>query len=545
MSNASNDPSAAPPEFRLPWRRTKLAAFVTGSRADRFWRAVPGYLLTVALGWLLTAYACYWPANHLLWPLDVAVATRALDAITKHLPKTRGLDVARTGDSRILTILVNDPAKDVAKQRIAELTLAVQSDGSFVEKVSVNARGAAGSDPEVALSREIVLFERVPETPAFLFFTTHAVQTPASVHALQKAVTAFLPSLAEAPAVKKGNASIDTGLIEEQARAIGEEIKRFDTIGPAFNWNRRLNGKIQFMTVWAFWIAMLQMGARYWLHCAVERRVRQSKALSPLWDIQSDSLNDELVNDLSTLCGHAQDGLRQRTLTGSTRAPWTHARSAYLELYHAAVAAFKVEGDYKSVPTFVDSQAATLGDERNAGLGFIKYLIWSIPSLGFVGTVVGIGDALLETVNVDSLDVAQAAIAKSMVSSNIGVAFDTTLVALLLSLVAMLCYYLLMQFENLTVYRATSDAVSRFVKPGKAISESALAIELVGAIKNASQAAKRFNSAAASWGGFRRALDELADRLKVARRFNSVQLFLILALLAVLGWQVWRLFSTR
>jgi biopolymer transport protein ExbB/TolQ len=531
-------------KLRLPWLLILLAAFVTGSRADRLIRAIPGYLFTVLVGWAITAYACYAPANHVLIPLDAKPANDVLNLVAANLPqKARGLRVEHDAAVGSLVIFVTDPAKAQDRQEIARIEVTVQSHvlrGELREadKISVRAHGQKGSDPKAKLT-EIVLFERAVERPTALFSTTHAVQLPASTHALQKALTAFLVGLPESSAVKRENLSLDTSLLEEQAKAIGEEMKGLERLGSDFNWNRRINGKIQFLTVWAFWVAMLQMGARFLLHSFVERRIRQNELLQDLWDDPSDSLNDEVIRRRSDLCDEARKQLSSWGVFG------TYARSAYLELYHAAIAAFKVEGDYKSVPTFVDSQAATLSDERNAGMGFIKYLIWSIPSLGFVGTVVGIGDALLETVNVDSLDVGQAAIAKSMVSSNIGVAFDTTLVALLLSLVSMLVYHLLLQFENLTVHRATSDAITRFVKPGKAISESQLASDLVQAIQNANDAAKRFNRAGVSWKSFNDTLSTVIGQMSAQKRLLVIQVVIIVLMLGILGWQTWHVFARK
>lgn len=60
----------------------------------------------------------------------------------------------------------------------------------------------------------------------------------------------------------------------------------------------------------------------------------------------------------------------------------------------------------------------------------IKYLAWSIPSIGFIGTVIGISGAL------GQIDKAAAG-DMSAVTVILGTAFDTTLVALLVSIVLM------------------------------------------------------------------------------------------------------------
>ena len=71
----------------------------------------------------------------------------------------------------------------------------------------------------------------------------------------------------------------------------------------------------------------------------------------------------------------------------------------------------------------------------------LRYLIWAIPSLGFVGTVRGIGQAL------SNADKALAGDISGM-SQSLGVAFNSTFVALLISLVLMLVLHLLQKLED-------------------------------------------------------------------------------------------------
>ena len=65
----------------------------------------------------------------------------------------------------------------------------------------------------------------------------------------------------------------------------------------------------------------------------------------------------------------------------------------------------------------------------------IDYIIWGMPSLGFVGTVVGIGQSLGDAdAIVRAVDKAGQVTAIEGVTSVLGVAFDTTLVALVCSI---------------------------------------------------------------------------------------------------------------
>jgi biopolymer transport protein ExbB/TolQ len=85
------------------------------------------------------------------------------------------------------------------------------------------------------------------------------------------------------------------------------------------------------------------------------------------------------------------------------------------------------------------------------------FLFWAIPILGFVGTVLGIGlaignleGALATGVEAGAGEAGMAGISKALsdVAANLGVAFDTTLVALLMSIVAMLVQTLVRQQES-------------------------------------------------------------------------------------------------
>ena len=61
-------------------------------------------------------------------------------------------------------------------------------------------------------------------------------------------------------------------------------------------------------------------------------------------------------------------------------------------------------------------------------LAMIRYITWAIPSIGFIGTVRGIGDALGQAHKAVEGDI-------TGVTQSLGVAFNSTLVALLISII--------------------------------------------------------------------------------------------------------------
>jgi hypothetical protein len=90
--------------------------------------------------------------------------------------------------------------------------------------------------------------------------------------------------------------------------------------------------------------------------------------------------------------------------------------------------------------------------EMESRSAVIRYIVWAVPAVGFVGTVVGIGDALAEAHQVIKAgsDAAKESAIQS-ITSMLSVAFDTTLVALLWSLVLMALHHLLERLEDKTL----------------------------------------------------------------------------------------------
>ena len=84
----------------------------------------------------------------------------------------------------------------------------------------------------------------------------------------------------------------------------------------------------------------------------------------------------------------------------------------------------------QNVSTSVREVCEAEADRLDSELAMIRYLIWAIPSIGFIGTVRGIGDALSQ---------AQKAVAGDIIgiTGSLGVAFNSTLIALIISILIM------------------------------------------------------------------------------------------------------------
>jgi len=84
-------------------------------------------------------------------------------------------------------------------------------------------------------------------------------------------------------------------------------------------------------------------------------------------------------------------------------------------------------------------------DRLESELSMIRYISWAIPSIGFIGTVRGIGNALGQADIAAQGDI-------SGVTENLGVAFNSTFVALLISIFLMFLIHQLQLLQERLVF---------------------------------------------------------------------------------------------
>ncbi len=94
-----------------------------------------------------------------------------------------------------------------------------------------------------------------------------------------------------------------------------------------------------------------------------------------------------------------------------------------------------------STHTMVTSEAERLESE----LSMIRYIAWAIPSIGFIGTVRGIGAALALAHRAVDGDI-------SGVTESLGVAFNSTFIALVISIVLMFLVHQLQLLQERLVF---------------------------------------------------------------------------------------------
>lgn len=84
----------------------------------------------------------------------------------------------------------------------------------------------------------------------------------------------------------------------------------------------------------------------------------------------------------------------------------------------------------------MNSSLELMQHEIELKYNMLRYLVWLIPTLGFIGTVIGIALSLSEAANMPDLGQSDAIrVWMGLLTTKLGLAFNTTLVALLMSAV--------------------------------------------------------------------------------------------------------------
>ena len=107
----------------------------------------------------------------------------------------------------------------------------------------------------------------------------------------------------------------------------------------------------------------------------------------------------------------------------------------------AALHRFSSTQNIQDVSNATHSYCEAEADRLESELSMIRYIAWAIPSVGFIGTVRGIGEALGQAYKAVEGDIFG-------VTQSLGVAFNSTLIALLISIVLMFMVHQLQLLEE-------------------------------------------------------------------------------------------------
>jgi biopolymer transport protein ExbB/TolQ len=172
------------------------------------------------------------------------------------------------------------------------------------------------------------------------------------------------------------------------------------------------------LMLWAFSILGYKGRAVYRQQQLLERDLLQLPDNLPIGTEDTRSL----VDRIRSLPGQMQDWLLPRALL-------------------TAIERFAATRNVQNVSTAARDLCNSEGERLESELSIIRYIAWAIPSVGFIGTVRGIGDALGQAHRAVEGDI-------SGVTASLGVAFNSTFIALVISIVLMFFVYQLQLMQE-------------------------------------------------------------------------------------------------
>jgi len=107
----------------------------------------------------------------------------------------------------------------------------------------------------------------------------------------------------------------------------------------------------------------------------------------------------------------------------------------------AALHRFHITGSVPDAAQSVKERADVTASEFEADLSLVRFIAWAIPAIGFIGTVRGIGKALSQAGMAIQGDI-------TGVVDALGLAFNSTLVALVISIPLMFLLYLVQGWQD-------------------------------------------------------------------------------------------------
>lgn len=126
---------------------------------------------------------------------------------------------------------------------------------------------------------------------------------------------------------------------------------------------------------------------------------------------------------------------------------------ALLNALHRFGSTRNIQDVSTSTHTICESEAEKLESE----LSMIRYITWAIPSIGFIGTVRGIGEALAQADKAVQGDIAG-------VTLSLGVAFNSTFIALLISIFLMFLVHQLQLLEDNLVFDSENYCDDKLIR---------------------------------------------------------------------------------
>lgn len=221
---------------------------------------------------------------------------------------------------------------------------------------------------------------------------------------------------------------------------------------------RRSNGIVQFLGLLPFffgvWLVAFRLADRTE---APQERLEELSSKNPILS----STGGE--SSIGTVAARAI----KRILESDTSAANDDGRSLVDRLVLNTLRAFLANGDPRDAAQSVESYREHSLNRMYSEHGLLRFVVWVIPLVGFMGTLIGIGSGLIKANALVDPDVDPATALQGVVSE-LGLAFDIT--ALMASMVLMFAFYLLQRREEETILKITDrvshDIVRRLERRG-------------------------------------------------------------------------------
>ncbi len=129
------------------------------------------------------------------------------------------------------------------------------------------------------------------------------------------------------------------------------------------------------------------------------------------------------------------------TLEELEELPASIGKSQLVETLTASLRRYRITEDVQNTSDAIQTSVEALSMRLEADNTMLRYMIWAIPSIGFIGTVRGIGQALSQADQALSGDI-------SGMTASLGIAFNSTFVALVISIFLMLLLHSLQKAQD-------------------------------------------------------------------------------------------------
>ena len=157
----------------------------------------------------------------------------------------------------------------------------------------------------------------------------------------------------------------------------------------------------------------------FWGLYLIAEKFYETSAQSYLFDV-------DLLEDISSDSNDAENILKNLE-----ELPKEINDSPLIKIISSALRRFLITGSVQNASESITPALDALIVKNEADLALVKYIAWAIPSIGFLGTVRGIGMAMTQAEIAVSGDIGP-------MTESLGMAFNSTFVALLASIIIML-----------------------------------------------------------------------------------------------------------